>query len=371
MAKVEVAVEVLGPLELKVAGERVPIAGPKQRAVVAMLALHANQVVPVGALVDVVWGDPAPDRAEHTLQQHVSAVRKLLESGREAAEGERVLVTRSPGYLLQVDTLDADEFERAASVGHDAASAERWPEALAAFDDGLKWWRGPALADARDTDRLNAAAVRLDEQRLAVVEARFEARLECGLAREALPELEQVVSEHPLRERLRGQLMLALYRCGRQADALAAYRSARSVLIEDLGIEPGAELRDLEQAILVQSPELDLGRATLKRELYATFRADVPSTAGRVVLPDGQSVSLADGVTQIGRDPAAHVHLVDSRVSRQHAQIECVHGIAVLRDLGSTNGTTVNGEPANDHVLYDGDVVSLGGVELRFRRTDA
>ena len=121
----------------------------------------------------------------------------------------------------------------------------------------LAWWRGPALADARDTDRLNAAAVRLDEQRLTVIEARFEARLECGQAREALPEFEQIVAEHPLRERLRGQLMLALYRCGRQADALAAYRSARSILIEDLGIEPGAELRGLEQAILLQSPELD------------------------------------------------------------------------------------------------------------------
>jgi len=366
MTRAEVAVEVLGPLELSVAGERVPIAGPKQRALVALLALHANQVVPVGALVDVVWGDPPPDRAEHTLQQHVSAVRKLINSSRETPDLEPVLLTRSPGYLLQVDALDADAFERAAAIGYDAANGRRWPAALAAFDEALGCWRGPALADVRDSERLNAAAVRLDEQRLAVLEARVEARLECGQAREALPELEQFVAEFPLRERLRGQLMLALYRCGRQADALAAYQSARAVLIDELGIEPGAELRNLEQAILLQSPDLEAGAAPPQRELFATFRADAPSTAGSLVLPDGQSVLLADGTTLIGRDPAARVHLVDSRVSRQHAQIESARGIALLRDLGSTNGTTVNGAPARDHVLRDGDVVSVGGVELRY-----
>jgi DNA-binding SARP family transcriptional activator len=366
-----VEVGVLGSVELRVAGDVVSIAGPKQRALLAMLALHPNRVVSVEALLDAVWGDPLPDGAEHTLQQHVSAVRKLLEPVRGAGmNAASVLVTRSPGYLLQVDALDADEFERAASAGFDAASARGWPDALAAFDAALKLWRGPALADARDSAKLSASAVRLDEQRLMVLEARFETRLECGQAREIVAELEQIVDEYPLRERLRGQLMLALYRSGRQADALAAYQGARRVLVDELGIEPSAALRDLEQAILLQSPDLDSATPPSLHELHATFRADGKSGAGRVVLPDGQGVLVAEGITLIGRDLTAQVHLVDSRVSRRHAQIETEAGRALLQDLGSTNGTTVNGEPAHDHVLSDGDVISLGGVELRFRVTD-
>lgn len=363
-----VEVRVLGPLELRIAGEQLPVSGSKQRSVLAMLALHGNQVVSVAGLIDAVWGEPAPDRAEHTLQQHVSATRKLLETDREAAAA--ILVTRSPGYLLRTDSLDSDEFEHFASAGFNAAGAGRWPEALASFDSALALWRGPALADVRDSARLNAAAVRLDEQRLAVLEMRFEARLECGEAREVVAELEQMVSEFPLRERLRALLMLALYRSGRQADALAAYRAAREVLIDELGIEPGADLRELEQAILDQSPDLDSGPSRSIDELHATFRADARPDAGRVQLPDGQAVILVDGLTMIGRDPAAQVRLVDNRVSRHHAQIETVAGRAVVRDLASTNGTAVNGEPVNEHVLSDGDVISLGGVELRFHGAD-
>jgi DNA-binding SARP family transcriptional activator len=359
-------VDVLGRLELRIAGKHVPISGPKQRAILAMLALHANRAVSVSALIDAVWGDPAPDRADRTLQQHVSSIRKLLDT----ADSARALITQSPGYQLSVDHLDVDDFERATSSGYDAAEAGRWPDALAAFDTALACWRGPALADARDSPRLNALAVRLDEERLAAVEARFDARLEYGQARAALPELEQIVDEHPLRERLRGQLMLALYRCGRQADALAAYRSAREVLIEELGIEPGPALRSLEQSILMQSPELDGDDAASRREIHATFRIDERVSTGRIVLPDGQSVVLHEGVAVIGRDPSAQVHLVDSRVSRRHAQIDSANGRAVLRDLGSTNGTTVNGEPADNHVLADGDLVSIGGVELRFRGSE-
>src|SRR4029078_8577989 len=140
----------------------------------------------------------------------------------------------------------------------------------------------PVLADLADYAFTRPEAARLEELRLAAVEARIDADLGLGRPDAITGELERLAGEHPLRERLHGQLMLALYRCGRQADALAAYRRARSILIEDLGIEPGAELRDVEQRILLQSPELDLGRTSSKRELYATFRANRPSTAGRV-----------------------------------------------------------------------------------------
>jgi hypothetical protein len=162
--------------------------------------------------------------------------------------------------------------------------------------------------------------------------------------------------------------MLALYRSGRQADALAAYRSARATLVDELGIEPGAALRELEQAILEQRPELDTADAP-SGGLRATFRSGTGPEMGRIDLPDGQAVLVWEGTTLIGRDPAAQVRLVDSRVSRHHAQIEAHGGRFVLQDLGSTNGTTVNGTPATEHELSDGDVIGVGGVELRYHRT--
>ncbi len=362
---------VLGPMELQIAGEPVVVTGAKQRSLLVMLALHANQAVSVGALVDAMWGDPAPVGAEHTLQQHVSATRKLLHRGRTDGAADAVLSRRSPGYLLRVESLDVDEFERAASVGFDAARGGRWPDANAAFDSALAHWRGPALADVRDSARLSAAAVRLDEQRLTVMEGRFDARLECGQAREVIPEIEEVIVDYPLRERLHAQLMLALYRTGRQAEALVAYQAARHLLIDELGIEPGGELNDLEQAILQQSPALAAGAVGSIGELHATFRADTRTSSGRVELPDGQAIHLAYGSTLIGRDPVAHVRLVDNRVSRHHARIDTTAKGAVLRDLASTNGTSVNGKPVSECVLRDGDVIGIEGIELRFYAADA
>lgn len=364
-----VEVRVLGPLELNVAGNALEVTGPKQRSVLAMLALHANHVVSVPTLIDAVWGDRAPDRAEHTLQQHVSTLRKLVEPNRGAGD-PAILLTRAPGYLLRVDLLDCDEFERAAAAGVAAAEVGRSSEAIAAFDRALALWRGPALADLRDSPSLHAAAVRLDEERLAVLESRFEACLAGGHDRDVVVQLEEIVAEHPLRERLRALLMLALYRSGRQADALASYQAARKVLIEELGIEPSLALRDLEQAILRQSSELDKGITTAMGALHATFGADARTSAGRVELPDGQAVLLSEGTVLIGRDPVAQVRLVDNRVSRRHASIETADGCAVLRDLGSTNGTCVNGAPVREHTLSDRDVISVGGVELRYFGTE-
>jgi DNA-binding SARP family transcriptional activator len=356
MGKIEA--RVLGPLDVTVDGEHVAVTGPRQRALLAMLALHANQIVSVDALVDAVWGELAPERADHTLQQHISALRKIL--------GASALSTRSPGYILHVDTLDADAFERATSEGFDAVAATRWDHALASFDTALGCWRGAALVDARDSSRLAAAAVRLDEQRITTSEMRCEARLECGQMREVVPDLERLVADHPLRERPRALLMLALYRNGRQAEALAAYQDARRVLVDELGIQPGTELRNLEQAILEQRPDLDNPSKNRGSEIYATFRADARTVAGRIELPNGQAMFLHEGITLIGRDPTAQVHLVDNRVSRHHAQIETGNGLCTLRDLASTNGTTLNGAPITEAVLNDTDLIGIGGVELRF-----
>src|SRR4249919_2285788 len=262
---------ILGPLEVVESGRQIAVAGSKQRALLASLLLQANEVVSRDRLIDELWGSSPPETAPTALQVHVSQLRKAL--------GRDLILTQPPGYLIRVSDgeLDLQRFERLVAT----ARAEEPAQAARLLREGLALWRGAPLAELGDSFARSERA-RLEEQRLAALEQRIEAELALGCHAELVPELEGLVREQPLRERLRGQLMLALYRCGRQADALAAYRSARTVLIEDLGIEPGAELRDLEQAILLQSPELDLGPVVSKHELYATFRADRPSTAGRV-----------------------------------------------------------------------------------------
>lgn len=366
MARVELAV--LGPLELRLGGTAVPIVGPKQRVVLAVLAANANRAVSTGSLVEALWGEEAPARAEHTLQQHVSAIRKQIAEVGAVDASTTILVTQRPGYVLRVDRVDVEDWDAASSEGFRALGEARWAGAVTAFDAALALWRGEPFEDVHDGGWVRAAAVRLGEQRLGVHEARIEALLAAGRASDVVPELEQLVARHPMRERLWGQLMLALYRCGRQADALAAYRSAREILVEALGLEPGAELQDLEAAILQQSPRLDARPSRTAEDLFATFQAGSRPEWGCIVLPDGQAVVLPPGRSLIGRDPSALVRLVDNRVSRSHASIVAGDDGCTLRDLGSSNGTTVNGEPTTERILADGDVIGIGGVALVFRR---
>lgn len=362
-------VRALGAFEVSVGGQPLALAGAKQRAVLAVLALDTNRVVPVGRLLEAVWGE-AGDGAEHTLQQHVSALRKLVDPDRGTGSASDVLVTQAPGYLLRVDESDVEDFERAASAGFVAADAGRGDEALAAFDTALGHWRGPAVADLRGLPWFDAVAVRLEERRLAVVEARIDIRLRQGGGSEVVGELGDLTRDHAYHERFWAQLMLALYRSGRQADALAAYQRARRCLVDELGIEPNPALRDLEAAILAHDPALESGGLDEVAELHETFRTDDAIATGQLRLPDGQVVALVDRVTLIGRNPEAQVRLVDSRVSRRHAQIESADGAHLLRDLGSTNGTTVNGQAVSSQRLEPGDVVGVGGVELVFAAGD-
>lgn len=354
-------VSILGTLRMEFGGRPVTPGGPRQRAVVAALAIRSNTVVTASAIVDDVWGADAPDGALHSLQQHLSEFRKVLAV-------PEVLVTCESGYLLGVSRLDADLFESSARSGADAASEGRHTDALNCWDEALGYWSGPVLCDVAESPAIRSTAARLQELRVAVEEDRVESLLALGREREAVVQLDSLVHEHPYRERFRGQQMLALYRSGRQSDALGAYRDAREVLVEGLGIEPSAELRELEGLILEQSDLLDLGADSSRSvtAVSATFRVGAEQVA-RLELPDGQVVALAGGPVVVGRDPEAEVRLVDSRVSRRHAEIVTVDGEAMLVDLGSTNGTFVNGEPVSRAVLTDGDAVLIGGVELRFR----
>jgi YVTN family beta-propeller protein len=244
---------ILGPLEVLEDGRPVTLQGTKPRALLAVLLLHANEVVPTGELIDALWGERPPGTVAKVLQTYVSQLRKAL-SGNGCS-----LVTRPGAYVLEIPpgALDLTRFEELAGDGRVALSEGRPGAAAAAFRDALALWRGPALAEFRNEPFATHELRRLEEARLAAVEDRIEADLACGLGRELVAELEGVVAEHPLRERPRGQLMLALYRAGRQADALAVYREGRRALIEELGLDPGPDLQRLEKAILVQDASLD------------------------------------------------------------------------------------------------------------------
>jgi predicted ATPase/DNA-binding SARP family transcriptional activator len=244
---VVVEFRILGPVQAVRGGREVGLGGPRRRAVLALLLVAAGRVVPAERLAEEVWGGCPPPGAAGTLRSYVSRLRTLL-----APDAE--LIGRGGGYALAVgpDQLDAGRFERLAGAGRAALERGEAVVAAARFGEGLGLWRGRALADVAGVESLAVEGARLEELRLVAVEGRIEADLELGLAAEVTGELEGLVAEHPLRERLWRLLVLALYRAGRQADALAAYRRARAMLAEELGIEPGEELRRLEQAVLRQ-----------------------------------------------------------------------------------------------------------------------
>jgi predicted ATPase/DNA-binding SARP family transcriptional activator len=237
----------LGPVQAVRAGRDVPLGGPRQRALLALLAVDAGRVVPAGRLVEELWLGRPPLGAAKTLRSYVSRLRSALAP-------EVALVARGGGYALSADPgqLDVARFEALVAEGQAALAAGEAVAAGNRFRGALGLWRGPALADVLDVEPLAREAARLEELRLAAVEGRLEADLAAGSHGEVAGELEGLVGEFPLRERLWYLLMLALYRGGRQADALAAYRRARAVLAEELGLEPGPELRELEEAVLRQ-----------------------------------------------------------------------------------------------------------------------
>jgi predicted ATPase/DNA-binding SARP family transcriptional activator len=237
----------LGPVQAARTGRDVPLGGPKQRAVLALLLLEAGRVVPAGRLVEEIWRGSAPPGAAKTLRSYMSRLRALLEP-------DATLIARGGGYVINVDPrcLDAHRFEQLVAAGQAALGGAEPAAAADRFREALALWRGRALADVCEVDRLALESARLEELRLAAIEGRAEADLALGRHAELAGELESLVAQYPLRERLWRLLVLALYRGERQADALAAYRRARAMLAADLGLEPGEELRRLEQQVLRQ-----------------------------------------------------------------------------------------------------------------------
>ena len=255
---------ILGPFEVcDDSGRKVAVPAGRERALLAVLLLRRGEVVSMDALVDALWGDEAPSTAVKAVQGYVSHLRRVLETVPGARD---TLITQPPGYLLRVsdEDVDARRFEALAADGWRALEDD--PEAaLAIFGEALALWRGPALVDFAFAEFAQREIRRLEELRLETIEGRFEAMLRLGRHGAVVAELETSVAEHPLRERLRGQLMLALYRSGRQAEALETYRRGRRLLADELGLEPGADLQRLEKAILVQDPAVDAPERKARR----------------------------------------------------------------------------------------------------------
>ena len=293
----------LGPLEVLDSDRPVPLGRGRQRALFALLLIHANEVVSTDRLIDELWGEAPPRTALKSVQVYVSRLRKELGDGR--------LATQQPGYVLRVEPSEVDvaRFERLVA---DADGAD--PQTAAnRLRDALQLWRGPALGDMAFEPFAQAEIARLDEVRAAATEKRIDADLACGRHAELIGELESLVAQHPFWERLRSQLMLALYRSGRQADALAAYRKARGELSDDLGLEPSEELRALEQAILRHDPSLDLPGAPApppSREAPEQPTADAPDQRASAETPSRvtpRRLLLAAGAVILAAAAAAAV----------------------------------------------------------------
>jgi YVTN family beta-propeller protein len=265
---------ILGPLEVSADGRVIEIGGPKQRVLLAILLLRANEPVSRDALVHDLWNGQPPAGAQGSLDVSISRLRKAL----GAATDGPVVATRPGAYCLQVadEQLDARRFERLVEEGRSALAGNAPGPAAASLRAALQLWRGKALGDLGGEPFARVEAGRLEELRLGAVEDRVEADLALGRHHAVVSELEALVAIHPLRERLRGQLMIALYRCGRQADSLEAYQTARQTLIEELGLEPGPALQRLEQAILRQDPSLERLRPAV-----AAAAAPTPGPAPR------------------------------------------------------------------------------------------
>src|SRR5579862_5973764 len=246
---------ILGPLDVGIGNHRLELGGTRQQVVLAMLLLNVNGAVSVDRLEEAIYGEDLPPTARSQVQISISALRRLLAAHVQAAAISR----QAQGYVLQVEAgrLDWSRFDELVAAGRAARDAGHLDQAATSYRDALRLWRGPAL-EGIDSLLIRAAAARLDEQRAAAIEERLALELDLGRHHELVGELTELAWRYPLRERLRGQLMLALYRCGRTAEALAVYQQTRRMMIDELGLEPGAPLQRLERDIIAGDPGLDL-----------------------------------------------------------------------------------------------------------------
>jgi DNA-binding SARP family transcriptional activator/ABC-type branched-subunit amino acid transport system substrate-binding protein/streptogramin lyase len=346
---------ILGPLDVVEAGRSLDLGGPKQRALLAALLLRANEVVSQDRLIDDLWGEAPPATAAKTLQAYVSRLRKALADGSAGRPAAR-LETHGHGYVLRIpaDSLDTVAFQRGLADGRNALAGGDARRASQVLREALDLWRGPALADLAYESFAQPEIARLGELRLTAVEERIDADLALGREDELIGELETLVERHPLRERLRGQLMLALYRAGRQAQALQVYQEGRQHLAGELGLEPSEGLRRLERQILEQDPALG---ASSRR----TRPAIVPASAWRHPV----RVALAGAVIV-----AVAVGLAAWRLAGGEAEHGTAGALALDPDTGAVRKSISFGTSPSSVAVGEGSVWVLDGDDQTVTQID-
>jgi predicted ATPase/class 3 adenylate cyclase len=353
MALVEFAV--LGPLEATRGGTPIALGAGRQRALLALLLIHANEVVPSERLIDELWGADPPAGAAHSLQVYVSGLRKALEPERAPNTPASVVVTRMPGYVVRVGdrALDRLYFERLLGEGRQALREGDPRGAARRLGEALGLWRGPALVDFAYEGFAQAEAARLDELRISALEDKIEAELALGRHGELIGELERAARDEPLRERLWGQWMLALYRAGRQAEALRAFQKLRAHLGDELGIAPSPELVALEEAIVLQKPELDWQ----PERVTSSAAHDLPTGTVTFLFTDIESSTrLWDEHPETMQDALArHDAILRDTIEAHRGQVVKSMGdgmVAVFGEAGDALGAAVAAQRALSEELW-------------------
>jgi SARP family transcriptional regulator, regulator of embCAB operon len=365
---------VLGPLQMSIGGALVPLGTPKQRAVLAVLIVNANRPVDIDVLIGAAWNQRPPAGARATLHAYISNLRRLMSS---AGIDRALLASAPPGYRLAIgqDQYDLGRFRAQKDAGLHAAAAAQFEQASRQMSDALAQWRGPFLEDLHDFQFVETLATAFDEEKVVAHTAHVEAEIACGRPHAVIMELETLIAEHPYREPLWAQLITAYYLADRQSDALDSYLRLKTRLAEDLGIDPGAKLRELYEQVLRQEP-VDVRKAAqahAEDTIASSVAVEGNATAIRRPVAaalrgaDGQRYTLAGPATRIGRNSDNDIVLSDVKVSRHHAVITASGTAFVITDLGSVNGVRVRGtriDPSAE--LFDGDRIRIGDQEFTF-----
>jgi DNA-binding NarL/FixJ family response regulator/DNA-binding SARP family transcriptional activator len=341
---------ILGPLEVVDEGEPVPLGRLKERLVLAVLLLHANEFVSRERLIDELWGESPPPTAKKAINVYVSQLRKAL-----TRNGLDPIATEDGGYRISIgaDELDVLHLRRLLASARQRAAAGELEAAAEYFGEALALWRGPALAGLLLESHGRDEVAQLDELRLTALMD----RIDCDLALErheaVLGELHVLVGEHPLRERLRAQLMLALYRADRQAEALEAYQQAREVLVEELGIEPSPALQRLQKGILVQNPALELPAGSTAPNGFARRAQDTPLPSTRLVLAEDHYL-LREGMRRLlETNPDLEVAAVCEDLDSLLAAVEAERPDVVVTDIRMPPGNLDEGIRASDRLRVE------------------
>ncbi|PJE24157.1 MAG: regulator [Mycobacterium sp.] len=363
---------VLGPLTLTVEGTPVSVGTPKQRVVLAALLINRNRVVGVDSLINAAWGDDAVAEARASVHVYVSNLRRLLANA--GIEDPRAVLQKAPpGYRFNIpDTaLDLGRFISEKAAGVNAAAAGQFQKATGHFSAALAQWRGEFLEDLRGFDFVEAFAVALMEDKIAVHLSRVQAEMACGRAASVLGELETLVAANPYREPLWAELMSAYYLSHRQSEALDTFQRLKAILADELGIDPNPAVRELHERVLRQEP-LDIARAakqTAAQTLLSTRSSMFGAKSGFAQLrePSGRIHFLEGTALRIGRLSDNDIVLSDPKISRYHAVIIDTGTSYVINDAGSANGVTLgNKRIQGSAALSHGDRIGIGDCQFTF-----